>query len=122
MNTAVSSLAEKPKKRKVGRLFFVATLHFVAFALSFFKCLYFTFPGEPGYDAAQAAQTDFFAHYVVPVLGFPVLWISHLSKPLNWVFDGVTGWLWFYANSVLWAWVICLVIDALNRRRTQARR
>ena len=115
MTSNVSILSKSNQKRRVGRLLSVAVAHFVVFVWVFLSSLNFNLEGEPGYDAV-AARSDFCAHYLVPVLGFPVFWISEI-RPLRWVFDGVMGLLWFFANSVLWAWVICLIIDTLNRRR-----
>ena len=94
------------------RTFAVAVVHFLIFLAVFFKSLYFTFPDEPGYDAARAAQSHFCAHYVLPVVGFPILWVvDHFFHPIPWFFEGVAGWLWLFANSLLWAWGICWVWD-----------
>lgn len=99
------------------RIFIVAVVHFLIFLAVFFKSLYFTFPDEPGYDAALAGQSDFCGHYILPVVGFPILWVVDRFHPIPWFFEGAAGWLWFFANSLLWAWAIGLGRDHLKQER-----
>ncbi len=101
--------------KKGRRIFIVAVVHFLVFLFVFFMSLDFTFPGEPGYDAGLAAQSDFCGHYILPVLGFPLLWVVDLFHPIPWFLDGVCGWLWFFANSLLWALGICQAWDYFKR-------
>ena len=74
------------------RIFIIAIIHLIFFAFAFFRSLYFTFPGEPGYNHTQAVISDFFSHWILPVVGFPILFIvNYFVHSLKFLTDGWAG-------------------------------
>ena len=102
-------------RRTMGMILLAALLHLGATIAAFMNSLYFTFPGEPGFNAAEAAQAEA-AGRILEVLGFPLLNLA-LHMPLGSLTGGVLGWLWFVFNSLFWGTTIGGVVWFLARRR-----
>lgn len=115
------SRANKVKTRTIVSILLVGAIHLLLTAYSLLASLYFTFPGEPGFDPTVAQQAAFFAD-VVQALAFPMfpLLTGLIPFPLS---DGLLGWFWFALNSLLWAFVVVfawrLLIRLLRRLGTR---
>ena len=106
------------RSRNLLPTFLVATLHLALTAYALLASLYFTFPGEPGFDPRAAARAALFGQ-AIEVLGFPVLPIL-IRFPASPLVDGLLGWFWLGLNSLLWGAAIVAIWRLLIRRLTQS--
>jgi ABC-type transport system involved in multi-copper enzyme maturation permease subunit len=92
-----------------------ATIHLGLTAVALVSSLYFTLPGEPGFDPVAAGKAAA-SGTVLELLAFPVLPLV-ISSPLpRAMASGLLGWLWFALNSLLWAVLIGFIFQFLLRR------
>jgi hypothetical protein len=101
------------KTRTIVSILLVAASHLLLTVYSLLASLYFTIPGEPGFDSTAAQRAAFFGA-LVQVLAFPILPLLTDLLPLS-LSDGLLGWLWFALNSLLWALAIILAWRILRR-------
>jgi len=82
----------------------VAIAHLALTVFAFVGSLYFTFPGEPGFDPAAAQRAENLGG-ILELLAFPIipLLTTIVLRPLA---AGLLGWFWFAVNSLLWALAI----------------
>jgi len=101
------------KTRTIISILLVAAIHLLLTVYSLLASLYFTIPGEAGFDLMAAQRA---AHYgdLVQVLAFPILPLLTDLIPLPHS-DGLLGWLWFALNSLLWALAIVHAWRILRR-------
>jgi len=92
-----------------------ATIHLGLTAYALVASLYFTLPGEPGFDPV-AAEKAAASGTVLELLAFPVLPLVISSPFPRAMFAGLLGWLWFALNSLLWAGAIGFIFQLLLRR------
>jgi hypothetical protein len=99
----------------------VAIAHLAVTIFAFLGSLYFTFPGEPGFDPAAAQRAAIFG-WALELLAFPIipLLTTTVLRPLG---SGLLGWYWFAVNSLLWALAIVSGWRALAKglRRSRER-
>jgi len=92
----------------------VAIAHLALTIFAFLGSLYFTLPGEPGFDPA-AAQRAADLGRVLELLAFPMipLLTTTVLRPLA---SGLLGWFWFAVNGLIWALAIVFGWRALAKR------
>jgi len=102
-------------RRVVLLVIVFAAIHLALTAYALVASLYFTLPGEPGFDPVAAARAATFGT-VLELLAFPVLPFV-ISSPLpRAISAGLLGWVWFALNSLLWAAAIGFIFQLLSRR------
>ena len=97
----------------------VATAHFVPTAISFIASPCLTFPGEPGFDAVAEHRAEVVGSFFgILVFQFIPLLSKGIPRALT---TGLLGWIWFAANSLLWASAIVFAWKVMARRLYQPR-
>ena len=107
MNASVEKQPLMARSRALVPIRLVAAVHLAFTAYAILASLYFTLPGEPGFDPRVSERAAFFGEAFV-ILGFPLLPI--LTRfPASPFVDGLLGWIWLGLNSLLWGAAIVAV-------------